>query len=153
MKELRLTPTRQKWGPCLWRRWRPHEEPGLVRLPSSNEVFLPLPAGMLPEKAWWRVRPSLSPTAEATPNMGSAKMTWRARMFKLKEKRALTYVAQLVGHLPPKTEGCLFNSQSGHMPGLQVPSRVGACWRGNWSMFLSHIDDSFPLFLSPFSSF
>ena len=39
-----------------------------------------------------------------------------------------------------------FNSQSGYMPRFQVWSSVGAHKRGNWLMFLSHINVS----LSPF---
>lgn len=45
-----------------------------------------------------------------------------------------------------KAEDHRFCSQSGRRPGLQVPSPVGACTRGNCSMFLSHIAVSFPLF-------
>ena len=51
-----------------------------------------------------------------------------------------------------KPKGRGFDSLSGHMPGLRVWSLVGAHARGNQSMFLSHIDSSFPLFLPPFSS-
>ena len=36
-----------------------------------------------------------------------------------------------------KTKGRWFNSRSGHMPGLRVWFLVGACMRGNQSMFLS----------------
>ena len=52
------------------------------------------------------------------------------------EGQALTGVAQLVGHLP-ESKRSQFDSQSGHRPGLQVRSPVGACTRNNRSMFLS----------------
>ena len=39
--------------------------------------------------------------------------------------KALTGVAQWVGHGPTKPKGHQFNSQSGHMPGLQVGSLIG----------------------------
>ncbi|KAF6109679.1 hypothetical protein HJG60_010910 [Phyllostomus discolor] len=46
-------------------------------------------------------------------------------------------IAQLVGVLSSRSEGCKFNSQSGYMPGLQVQFPVRACMGGNQSMFLS----------------
>ena len=52
-----------------------------------------------------------------------------------KEIRALTGVAQLVQHCPAKG-----------------PQSDPVCARGNWSMFLLHIDVSLPLFLPPFPS-
>ena len=48
---------------------------------------------------------------------------------------ALAGVAQLAGTLSPKLEGSGFNSQSVHIPGLQVPSQPGHIMR-QW------IDDS-----------
>ena len=50
----------------------------------------------------------------------------------------------------PKSDG--FDSWSQYMPGLWVQSLVGVYARCNQSVFLSHIDDSLPLFLPPFSS-
>ena len=44
-----------------------------------------------------------------------------------------------------KEKGLQFDSQSGHMPGLQIQSPVRARARDTQSMFLSHID----VFLSP----
>ena len=41
-------------------------------------------------------------------------------------------------------KGGWFDSQSGHMPGLQARSLVGGRLRGNPSMYLSHIDVSPP---------
>ena len=41
-----------------------------------------------------------------------------------------------------KAHGCLFDSWSWHMPRLLVQSPVGARARGNWSLFLSHVDVS-----------
>ena len=49
-----------------------------------------------------------------------------------------------------KSEGHWFDSWSGHVTGLWGPSLVRECVRGNWSMFLSHIDVSLPPFLLPF---
>ena len=51
-----------------------------------------------------------------------------------------------------KVKGHQFNSWSGHMPGLQVQSQVGAHTRSNESVFLSRIDVSLPLFLPLFRS-
>ena len=45
-----------------------------------------------------------------------------------------------------------FDSRSGHMPGLWARFPVGVHVRGKWSMFLSHIDVSLPLFLPRFPS-
>lgn len=45
-------------------------------------------------------------------------------------------LAEAWSHTP---KGCGFNFQSGHLPGLRVPSSVGALMRGNESMFLFHI--------------
>ena len=45
-----------------------------------------------------------------------------------------------------QSERSLVNSWSGHMPRLQVWSPVGACTRGNWSMFVS-LSPSLPLSL------
>ena len=61
-------------------------------------------------------------------------------------------VAQLVGALSHKQKGYRFESWSGHMPGLWVWSPVGVRMRSNWSIFLSHIDVSLPLFHPPFLS-
>ena len=46
----------------------------------------------------------------------------------------------------PQRERSLVHSQSGHVPGLWVPSPVRACARGNRSMFLS-LSPSLPLSL------
>ena len=51
-----------------------------------------------------------------------------------------------------QSKGHRFDSQSGHMPGLQAWSLVGAYVRHNRLMFLSHISVSFPLFLPTFPS-
>ena len=51
--------------------------------------------------------------------------------------------------LSHKLNGHWVNSQSGHMPRLQVQPPVTACGRGNQSMFLSHTDVSLPVFLLP----
>ena len=51
-----------------------------------------------------------------------------------------------------KLKVCQVDSASGHMPALWVRSPVGAPVRGNWLMFLSHIDVSPPLFIPPFPS-
>ena len=62
-------------------------------------------------------------------------------------------VAQLVGCRPScKQKGHWFNSRSGHMLGLQVLSPVRAQTEGRQSVFLSHIEVSFLLVLSPFPS-
>ena len=45
-------------------------------------------------------------------------------------------------------EGCGFNSQSGHVPRLQVQSPFGACTEDNRLMILSHVNVSLFLFLS-----
>ena len=58
-------------------------------------------------------------------------------------------VAQLAGHCPSNQR---MDSQSGHLPGLQVPSLVGVHKESSQLMFLSHIDVSLPFFLSPFPS-
>ena len=52
-----------------------------------------------------------------------------------------------------RLKGWQFDSQSGHMPGLWARSSVAGMQEANWSMFLSHIDVSLPLFLllSPLS--
>ena len=60
----------------------------------------------------------------------------------------LAGVAQLVGASSCKPKGHGDNSQSGHIPGLQVRYPVGAFARGNLLMFLSHIDVSLPPFPS-----
>ena len=63
----------------------------------------------------------------------------------------LVWLSWLENH-PVKPKGHGFNSQSGHTPGLQVRSLVGACERGNQLMFLTSIFLSFCLSLpSPFS--
>ena len=46
----------------------------------------------------------------------------------------------------PRTKDWRFDSQSGHMPGLQARSPVGVCERQ------PHTDVSLPLFLLPFPS-
>ena len=43
----------------------------------------------------------------------------------------------LLGCHPTKAEGCLFDSQSGHMPGLWIRSLVGARRRGNQPIHVS----------------
>ena len=50
---------------------------------------------------------------------------------------ALASVVELVGELSHEPKGYGFNSQPGHMPGLQVQSPVWVYVRGNWSMFLT----------------
>ena len=66
---------------------------------------------------------------------------------------ALASVAQLVGALSHKLKGLKVHSQSGHIPRLLVWSLVEACARGNWRIFIFHIDVSFPPFsLPPFAS-
>ena len=44
-------------------------------------------------------------------------------------------VALLAGASSRTPEDCVFDRQSGHTPKLQVWSPVGACIRGNWSVF------------------
>ena len=44
-----------------------------------------------------------------------------------------------------KSKGCQFNSQSGHMPGLQAGSPVGAMWGESQP----HTDVSLPFFIPP----
>ena len=72
-----------------------------------------------------------------------------ASVFRLRHQKcshcALTSVAQLVGASAHKPKGHWLDSQSGHMPGLQVESPVGACAGGNWRMFLSYTDVSLSL--------
>ena len=58
-------------------------------------------------------------------------------------------MAQFVGSLPYKLKGHKFESQSGHMPVLWVRSPVGVHARGSQLMFLSHINVSLSLSLSP----
>ena len=70
---------------------------------------------------------------------------------KKKKDWALTVWLSWLGIIH-EAKGRQFSSWSGHMPGLWVQSPVGAGTRGNPSMFLSHIDASFPLFLPPFPS-
>ena len=53
--------------------------------------------------------------------------------------------------LSGKAKGRWFDSRSGHRPGWQVQSPDGVRMRGNWSVFLSHIDVPL-LFLPPFSA-
>ena len=64
----------------------------------------------------------------------------------------LASMAQLVGALFHKPKSCRFNSQSGHMPGLQVRSLVWARMRGNRLVLLSHINVFLLLSLPPFPS-
>ena len=52
-----------------------------------------------------------------------------------------------VGASSGTPKGHRFNSQSGHIPKLQVPSLVEKPTQGNQSMFLSHISLSLSLFL------
>ena len=47
-------------------------------------------------------------------------------------------------------KGLQFNSQSGHMPGLQARSPVGGVWEAT-NQCLSHVDVSLPLFAFPSS--
>ena len=49
-------------------------------------------------------------------------------------------MAQLVGALSHISRDCRFNSQSGYIPRLWVPTLVGASTEGNRSMFLSQIN-------------
>ena len=61
-------------------------------------------------------------------------------IFKTADLKSLSNAAgvtQLVGVLPCKPKDCVFNSQSGHIPGLWVQLLVGACARGSQLMFLS----------------
>ena len=44
-------------------------------------------------------------------------------------------------------KGCWFDSQSGHMHGLQARSPVGVVREGNWSMFSPCLSSSLPLSL------
>ena len=68
----------------------------------------------------------------------------------IKRHCALASVAQLVGRaLSHKPKGHQFESQSGHVPELQVRSLVRGNVEGNKLMFLPHIDISLPLSLSP----
>ena len=55
------------------------------------------------------------------------------------KKTPYSWVAQLVGVSSHTPKGCGFDSQSGHIPRLQVQSQVGTCTEGYWLMFLSHI--------------
>ena len=50
---------------------------------------------------------------------------WDKKIMLENDTRALAGVAQLVGALSHKPKGRQFNSQSGHMPRLWVPSLVG----------------------------
>ena len=61
---------------------------------------------------------------------------------------ALTSVIQFVGASPTRLKGHRFNSQSGHIPRMQVRSLVKGCMRKQL-INVSHIDAS----LSPFLSF
>ena len=68
-----------------------------------------------------------------------------------KEKKCqIIALARWLGGLkaPYTPKHCRFDSQSGHIPRLQVQSLVRVHTRGNQSMFLSHIN----VFLSPFLS-
>ena len=58
-------------------------------------------------------------------------------------------VDKQVGHLPENWKVAGSNPKC-HKPGLQVRSPIRVHMRGNWSIFLSHMDDSLPLFLPPF---
>ena len=69
-------------------------------------------------------------------------------MYSLKNKIALAGVSQWIECPPVKQKGHRFNSQSGHMPGLQARFPSWEHLRGNQLMYLSHIDLSLPL--SPF---
>ena len=62
---------------------------------------------------------------------------------------ALAGAAQSVGASSHKPKGCGFDSWSGHMPGLQVPSPIQGSYESNQSMFLSHIDVFLPTSLPP----
>ena len=55
-------------------------------------------------------------------------------------------MAQWIEELSHKAKGRRFNSQSGHMPGMQARSPVRACERQQ------HTDVSLPFFLPPFPS-
>ena len=63
---------------------------------------------------------------------------------------ALTSMAKLVGASSVNQKGHWFDSQSRHIPGLQVQSLVGARARGSQSVFLSDILTS--MFLPPTQS-
>ena len=67
-------------------------------------------------------------------------------------KSALNGVAQLAVYHPAKPKGDRrFDSWSWQMPQLQPGPQLG-CVKGNWSMFLWHIEVSLPLSLpSPLS--
>ena len=65
---------------------------------------------------------------------------------------ALAGVAQLVGASSHKLKGHRFDSRSEHTPEVRVQSLVGACMRGNQSVFFSHIGVSPLLFFPPFPS-
>ena len=62
---------------------------------------------------------------------------------------AMTSVAQLAGCHPAQWKVTTV-SVPGQDTRLGFRSPAGACERGNWSMFLSHINTSLPLFLPPF---
>ena len=51
-------------------------------------------------------------------------------------------VAQLFRVLSHPPKGCRFDSWPGHIPKLCVQCLVRVHREGNWSMFLSHMDDS-----------
>ena len=84
---------------------------------------------------------------------------WKRQEFELKfteeseqsnvESMALAGVAQLVRVSSHKPKGHRFDSQSGHIPSLQVPSLVRTHTRRKRSMFLSHINVPLPPSLSP----
>ena len=74
------------------------------------------------------------------------------KMLKVKDtenlkssKRSPVQVAQLVGASSRTPKGCGFDSQSGHIPRLQVQSPVTVSTAGCRSMFLSHIHVSLSL--------
>ena len=68
----------------------------------------------------------------------------------------LGWMAQLVGASSHAPKCCRFNTESGHIPRLQVQSPVRVHMGGNQLMFLSHISVSlslsFSLSLPPFLS-
>ena len=80
--------------------------------------------------------------------MKAAKSISKFHLNKLETALARWYSRLEAPYHTPK--GCGIDSRSEPIPGLQVPSPVGAPAGGNPSMFLSHTDVS--LFLSPFIS-
>ena len=78
---------------------------------------------------------------------GLAKNREKEEQVKILGSGALAHVSQLVGASCHKPKGRRFNSQSRHMPRLQVQSLVRVHMGGSQSMFLFHIDISLSLSL------